>query len=93
MSADDLLKLLTTGPAGIAVLALITAGYLYRARESDRAEHVATIKADGEAQRALLTQTIPLAQKMIEGIDLLARSVETLDRTAERMEHKGGDRQ
>ena len=84
MSADDILKLLTSGGYGLTALALGAVVYLYRAREADRTELMQTIRADGEAQRAILSQTIPLAQKMTESIELIARAIDNLDRMHDR---------
>ena len=75
----------TGGGYAIAALALGAVVYLYRRVEVAQAELVATIKADNEAHRALLSQTIPLSAKLAEGIQLLATEVETLDRIAERL--------
>jgi hypothetical protein len=81
VSAAEITSLLsTTGGYGIASLALLAVWYFYRRVEALQAEIVMTLKADRDAQLALLVQTVPLSTKLAEGIQLLAREVEALER-------------
>jgi len=77
---DDLKSALTSGGYGLATLALSGAIYLYRQLESVRRELVDTIKADAQAQRDLLMQTVPLSTKLADGTALLAKALDSLER-------------
>lgn len=70
--------------AWIAALALAASGYLFTIIMRDRKDHAAelaqvrkehleSIKADAKEQREILGQIIPLAGKLVEGLESLER--------------------
>jgi hypothetical protein len=81
MGTDDLKGLLTSGGYGLATLGFSVAAYLYRQLEAVRRELVDTIKTDAAAQRDMLLQTVPLSTKLAEGIGLVSRALESLERS------------
>ena len=80
MGTDELKGLLTSGGYGLATIGFSVAGYFYRQLDNARRELIETIKADATAQRDLLMQTVPLSTKLAEGIGLVSKSLDALER-------------
>lgn len=68
MTSADVLTLLSSGGYGIAALAIVVAGYLYRARETDRETRDKAAAADHETHVRLLETVLPLSAKLAEGV-------------------------
>lgn len=77
--------------AYVAALALLAVGFLFRllneerkahalALETARTAHLETVKADAKEQREILSQIVPLASKLTEGLDILERITDKLTR-------------
>lgn len=77
---DDIKGLLTSGGYGLATLFLSGAVYLYRQLDATRKELIETVRADAAVQRATLEQTIPLSLKLADGVALVTRALDTLER-------------
>lgn len=81
-------KDLTTALAWGLALALIAVAYLFRQISANNAEHAKEIaalnkaqfeqlRADAKEQREILQQIVPLAGKLVEGVETLERVIES----------------
>lgn len=68
MTSSDVLTLLSSGGYGIAALAIVVAGYLYREKEADRVARAKEVAADHETHVRLLETVLPLSAKLAEGV-------------------------
>lgn len=77
--------------AYIAAVLLLSLGYMFKlyaeertrsaaALETARAAHLETVKADAKDQREILSQIVPLASKLTDGLEILERVTDKLTR-------------